>query len=1081
MVVQVGAPIWEDGLACPFIAVDGLAPARQARELVSRFAASLACAGGPRGLVSPGLVDQVFALVQLALDDRSPPPAAGDGANHNSRDAEKAFRSALAPGALGLLPKLTAALQPRQEGGVECNGGNIDTAAHGKGNVGEQSGGAQSGGPQSGGELRDAVVLAATHFTAMEQLVARQNNTPALLMAHNGLAKLLKNNWPCLIGGVVDAPRLLSRLCEIYRDGLDQLTVAVAQADAKRVALVASANGNTRSASEGEGAAEIAHLKKFGKLLATFGTRMACLLRHLGQECSRRDRREAYRLYAKAAAAVYPGLVASPRENVGVDGAPAGGPAGAALSGSVAGEIIYPKAVEAFLSTTDRPPCFESPGDRIPTAAAATATMETNSTRISSRSSSGSSHQAQTSCRCYEGMAGALSGWSHDPRQALEALRPATRSPLPPQLRRTDPTPEKSSRVGHSGDGSAAAGLSGHGGADDSDSGGGEPATATATAVDPLGAVLLLCEVLRGGDRVSAAGAVGPTLQRECCGWVLDHLAALFPGWVETASCAGDAVDVGRSSGQGVALALCDEVATALGLFVCHRALTGEFEEAQVQLIEGCACHPHPVCREAWIGALKVFLARCDPAAQWVCVQSLTDAALDPRVSRRCRRRLGRALSVVCAAIAVVDTPASSSSCSPALLAPAARAALVRSCLSRLRDGSSGGGSNSSSSSSSDDGDVSSGACVLDLLRSLLPPWRSSSWVVGDGSGSGSGGGGLGSGAEELATASVSFARSVLTAGFMHARGGEGEHEDVVRLCHTEENIAAAAMFLAAGSKPAPEPDSDGVGGGLGRRGGNQDRAPAGAELEVEEAAREAGEKLGGMLSAGHSGHLLSAIARLLSKTNPDRLPKLCALIAAEARDGRVGGEALLALAEALTWMGRPLPLKQQPENNSVWKSVFQDGFTVLFGSRLWPVTTAAMQALEAVATCVDPGIAELLPRLVPKDLLTVFKSRIARRMVYSERGRPLEVDVVRKRGLKETEILTAAAAAFAERGKSKHASAGQPREVMLKEGSDLSELTSLLGWTVGAVRLLSDQEGGGVCLTLRDTLRETEETDYTI
>lgn len=48
------------------------------------------------------------------------------------------------------------------------------------------------------------------------------------------------------------------------------------------------------------GAAEIAHLKKFGKLLATFGTRMACLLRHLGQECSQRERREAYRLYAKA-------------------------------------------------------------------------------------------------------------------------------------------------------------------------------------------------------------------------------------------------------------------------------------------------------------------------------------------------------------------------------------------------------------------------------------------------------------------------------------------------------------------------------------------------------------------------------------------------------------------------------------------------------------------------------------------------------------------------------------------------------------------------------------------------------------
>lgn len=47
---------------------------------------------------------------------------------------------------------------------------------------------------------------------------------------------------------------------------------------------------------------------------------------------------------------------------------------------------------------------------------------------------------------------------------------------------------------------------------------------------------------------------------------------------------------------------------------------------------------------------------------------------------------------------------------------------------------------------------------------------------------------------------------------------------------------------------------------------------------------------------------------------------------------------------------------------------------------------------LQAVAKCVDPGIAELLPRLVPKNLLTVFKSRIAKRMVYSEGARPLEV-----------------------------------------------------------------------------------------
>lgn len=57
----------------------------------------------------------------------------------------------------------------------------------------------------------------------MEKLVASQNNTSALLIAHNGLARLLKGRWPWLIGDVVDAPRLLSGLYSIYRDGLHQV------------------------------------------------------------------------------------------------------------------------------------------------------------------------------------------------------------------------------------------------------------------------------------------------------------------------------------------------------------------------------------------------------------------------------------------------------------------------------------------------------------------------------------------------------------------------------------------------------------------------------------------------------------------------------------------------------------------------------------------------------------------------------------------------------------------------------------------------------------------------------------------
>ena len=69
------------------------------------------------------------------------------------------------------------------------------------------------------------------------------------------------------------------------------------QADAK--SAVSAGDARARAGTRA-GAAESTHLKKFGKLLATFGTRMACLLRHLGPECHAGDRRKAYRLFAEA-------------------------------------------------------------------------------------------------------------------------------------------------------------------------------------------------------------------------------------------------------------------------------------------------------------------------------------------------------------------------------------------------------------------------------------------------------------------------------------------------------------------------------------------------------------------------------------------------------------------------------------------------------------------------------------------------------------------------------------------------------------------------------------------------------------
>ncbi|CAM9884361.1 unnamed protein product [Pylaiella littoralis] len=999
MTTKVGPPCWADGLACP--SLDGLdAAVQQARELVSRSAASVAQAGGRGGAVSTELVDQVFALVQLALDDRHPPPPATDEddlVTNNSPEADKAFRSALAPGALGLVPKLAAALQPRQ--------GNIHGGGSGLGLDNSPHREEQRGGPGGGrGRPRGAVVLAAGHLTAMEELVSRQNNTPALLMAHNGLAKLLKNNWPWLLGGVVDAPRLLSRLCEIYRDGLDQLKVALAQAEAVNAASMAapSKEGSGKAPLGGRGGGgtgEVAHLQKFGKLLATFGTRMACLLRHLGPECPPRERREAYRLYAKAAAGVYPGLLASLRVKNGVDYAGAAGAAGVGFPGGVAGGIIYPKAVEAFLSTTDRPPCCQSADvcrDGGGASAAAATEVEANSAGgngcaagvSATRAAAGATAAATTarmaagtgSCRCYEQTTGAFAGRKHDPWEALDALRPANRLPLP----WTDPNRGRNSKS-HGENASGAGGIpaGGTGGADncgsDADGGEGPKVSSSAAAVDPLGAVLLLCEVLRREGWVSAAAAVAaPRLRRECCGWMLDHLAALFPNWVEVESfSAGDpgaAADV-RNSEHGVAAALCDEVAAALGLFVSRQALNGEFQEAQVQLIEGCACHPHPVCREVWIGALKVFLGSCDTAAQEACVQSVTDAALDPRLSRRCRRRLGRALVAVCAATTAdtsttttTTTATTDSSATALLLVPRARASLLRSCLRRLRDGkdgssssSGGGGGGGRLENGSGRRENSSGrsvawggaACALDLLRSL-PPWQPPFSETGGGDG------------EALAAAAVSFATMAATAkmrnelgggevgeggssgGMMVSSNGGGGGGGTVNFRQIEgESFAAAARFLAVRSTPVAEPESEET-----ARGRGHGQVFAG----IDEAAREVGEKLGSMLaaaaaglSAGLSEHALSAIARLLAKTNPSRLPRLCALIVEEAEKGRVGGEALLALAEALSdrprrWVRRALRLSLVARHNRSAANSRGRGQVCRSGNHRAPASTTSQQ-----------------------------------------------------------------------------------------------------------------------------------------
>lgn len=267
--------------------------------------------------------------------------------------------------------------------------------------------------------------------------------------------------------------------------------------------------------------------------------------------------------------------------------------------------LVYPRTTEAFLSTAGPPPCFQRGGGsggggdggggravegakKVAAGAPVPGAAEPGDARVGAgrKSNSGSGDVAGGAwlgegreegcgCRCYEGGPSEGGGAGektsalerrgrHDPWEALEALRPKE-------------------HVLADSSGGRTTGL----GEVDKDGGGDGGGNAEAGAADAVGAVLLLCEALRSEGVLSES--VTSRLS-ECCGWVLSHLAALFPGWVESASAAamqtGDArapMEEARQEQLDLAVALCDEAATALGAFVSRRALSGEFDEAQVR------------------------------------------------------------------------------------------------------------------------------------------------------------------------------------------------------------------------------------------------------------------------------------------------------------------------------------------------------------------------------------------------------------------------------------------------------------------------------------------------------------------
>lgn len=303
----------------------------------------------------------------------------------------------------------------------------------------------------------------------------------------------------------------------------------------------------------------------------------------------------------QAVAGVYPGLVEAKTAGREGEASPS------SLAGIVA-DVVYPRAVEAFLSAAGPSPCWPNEhdcDDDTKTAgfvdnadSSASSTTGVKSVNDISQAAAvarnkigedgigggdGGCGVDSSRCRCYRSSAGvaamlepARRGVSckrqrtkqHDPWDAFEALRPEQQPPQPPLSK--NPGGNGGSRSAF-----AAAVV-----AEDSEASG-------------IGAVLLLCEAL-SCEETRLSKTVRARLG-ECCSWILDHLSYLFPSWVEAAA-APEGVGTDKKEARSwyerarLVSPLCQKAAAALGCYVSRRAVAGEFEDVQVMATDGNDC-----------------------------------------------------------------------------------------------------------------------------------------------------------------------------------------------------------------------------------------------------------------------------------------------------------------------------------------------------------------------------------------------------------------------------------------------------------------------------------------------------------
>ncbi|CAM9931321.1 unnamed protein product [Discosporangium mesarthrocarpum] len=494
---------------------------------------------------------------------------------------------------------------------------------------------------------------------------------------------------------------------------------------------------------------------------------------------------------------------------------------------------------------------------------------------------------------------------------------------------------------------------------------------------------------------------------------------------------------------------LCTDVSVALGLYMRWKA-ADEFENVQLELLDGCVCHPIPLCREVWAGALSEFLCHCDSDAKLAVFHTFGGMALEPHLPMATRRNLLQALAP----------------CLPTLSPPVVHL-LQEQCFLRLQPPLSppttphGIMATSSTSPAGSDPALTQTqqaalAPALELLEALMKAGLPLE--------------------NDVNTVAVAAASSALgltrtspgpSAGPSpippaSAAGGEAARVEAIPVAV----VAAAARFLTTWVR------------------GKEDVSNRARAIGLVPKRRNVQEGFGGAMNSQRGGlgllfglgvgilpgsGALGAVLRLAAEVDFGELHDLCSLATEEAANDQLSGEGLLALAEGIMLSASSAAGMEKYEEgaNEANRALLTKAFSSLFGASLWPVSASALTAVESLARHSGAKTAVLLPGLLHGPWLAAFRGRLSKRLVKTT-GNPREVEAPLLR-----QLIAAGDVVLEESVQQyNHLKTGSgvencSQEVILREGDNLAALVSQ-GYTGTIIRMRPLESDRGIYLTIQ-------------